>query len=158
MPVRGAIGRLWIGFVGGNMQTRRAFALRDSLDADTFGGSVSLPDGTTFRVDDALVEGKGLIVTDDPNLIAALDGYIALRAAAVPKELAGYDGMTVDELDALIATRENIALPDNPKKSDKIAALVADDHRIIDEQTATDAAAAEASIVTNEGGAEGSDR
>lgn len=140
------------------MQTRRAFALRDSIDADTFGGSVALPDGSTFRVDDALVEGGGIIVTDDVTLISALDGYIALRSVAVPKELAGYDGMNVEELDAEIAARgDSITLPDSPKKADKIAALIADDARIIDEQTATDAAAAEASIVTNDGGAEGSD-
>lgn len=139
------------------MQTRRAFALRDSIDADTFGGSVALPDGSTFRIDDALVEGGGIIVTDDVALISSLDGYIALKQVAVPKELAGYDGMNVEELDAIIATRDGITLPDNPKKSDKIAALLADDQRIIDEQTTSDAAAAEASIVTNDGGAKGSD-
>ena len=135
------------------MQHRRAFALRDSLDAETFGGSVAMPDGTTFRVDDALAETGGMIVTGDPALIGVLSEYNALKQVPVPEEHAGYDGMKVAELDALIAER-GISVPEGAVKADKVAALYADDQA--DEGSTTDAAAAEASIVNAEGG-EGSD-
>jgi hypothetical protein len=136
------------------MKHRRAFALRDSIDAETFGGSFAMPDGSTFRVDDALREQNGIIVTDDPPLIDALSAYIAVKEVPVPKDQTGYDGMTVEQLDAELSTRENVTLAADAKKSDKIAALYADDQRRIDEQTANDAAAAAASIENAEEGAQ----
>ena len=134
------------------MKHRRAFALRDNIDAATFGGSVAMPDGSTFRVDDALVETNGVVVTDDATLIDVLLGYIAVKEVPVPKEHAGYDGMTVEELDAEIALRENIELADNAKKADKINALYADDERAVAERAKNDADAAEAAIVNAEEG------
>lgn len=133
------------------MQHRRAFALRDSIDATTFGGSFAMPDGSTFRVDDALRETGGVIVTDNPALIDALGAYPALKSVAVPKEHAGYDGMTKDQLEAIVAER---AVPVDPGATKKqlVDALLADDQRIADEQNATDAAAAEASVANVDGG------
>lgn len=116
------------------MQTVRAFELIDSLDAELFGGSVTMPDGTSFDVGAALSEGGGIIVTDDETLITILDGYTALKRAAVPEDQRGYDGLKKDELLDLVdernadEARADVELPDNATKDQIIDALrVADE-------------------------------
>lgn len=61
-----------------------AFALRADVDGDTFAGSVALSDGKTYDVGDALAKGKGTIVSDDAEVISALDGYVPLKRTTVP--------------------------------------------------------------------------
>lgn len=116
------------------MQTVRAFELREGLDAETFGGSATLPDGTSLDLAAALAEGDGVIVTGDENTIVALDSHTALKRAAVPEDQRGYDGMLkadlvaeVDRRNAADDDRPAIELPDNATKEQIISALVADD-------------------------------
>lgn len=63
----------------------RAYELRDSVDPELFGGSVTSGDGTIFDVGAALEDGGGVIGTDDEALIVALDSYEPLKRVAVPE-------------------------------------------------------------------------
>lgn len=109
------------------MQHTRAYALRDGIDADLFGGSVTNRDGTTFDVAAALAEGGGQIVTDDPSLIDALDTYEPLKHVTVPEEARGYDAMSKDELIG-VANDQGIELPERATKEQIKSTLVAADH------------------------------
>jgi hypothetical protein len=116
------------------MDSTRAFKLREGIDPETFGGSVTLPDGTSFFVHDALEENDGVIVTRDEALAVALDAYTALVSAAVPEDQRGYDALKVDELRAEVDRRnsdrdddEKIEVAEPGNKPQLIAALNADD-------------------------------
>jgi hypothetical protein len=68
-----------------------AYAIRKTVDADSFAGSVSLPDGVLFNVGEAFEssahsndDGK-VYVTSDVHEIAALDAYPPLKHVAVPE-------------------------------------------------------------------------
>lgn len=65
------------------METR-AYELREGVDPELFGGSISTPDGMSWNVGDALKDGGGVIVTNDDFLKAALDAYEPLKRAVVP--------------------------------------------------------------------------
>lgn len=117
------------------MLTTRAFELIESIDAELFGGSVTLGDGTSYDVAAALAEGNGIIVTDDERLIDALDAYVPLKRAVVPEDQRGYDGMKKPDLVAEIEkrnaddTRENVDVDLDANKETLISAL-----RIADEK------------------------
>lgn len=104
------------------MTSTRAYALREEYDADTFGGSVTLGDGTAFDVAASLDLGGGVIVTDDEGLIVALDAYPALKRVAVPEGQGGYDSLKKDDLEKLASDR-GVEIPDNATKAQIIDAL-----------------------------------
>lgn len=134
------------------MEHKRAFALREAVDPELFGGSVAMPDGSTFSIHDALVEHDGIIVTDDPNLIAALDVYPDLKNVGVPDESKELDKLTVDTLRELAASEQPpIELGDATKKQQIIDQIVAERQRRRDDANATDADEANASLDDNEG-------
>lgn len=120
------------------MHTTRAYALRDGIDAETFGGSVTLRDGSTLDVASALVNGGGVIVSDDEHVNDTLDGYAPLKRVPVPADRIGYDGMKkselVDEIERRNAddTRENVDVDVTANKEVLISAL-----RIADEKEGT---------------------
>lgn len=116
-------------------QDTRAFELREDVDSELFGGSITLGDGTAWDVGAALEEQNGIIVADDLALIAALDAYPALKRTAVPAGALGWDSKTVSDLEAEIESRNagrddddkiEVAPPGN--KAELVAALVADDN------------------------------
>lgn len=51
---------------------RRAFALKDSEDLESYSGSTTIAGGTTYDVARALKTGDGHIVTDDGAKVEAL--------------------------------------------------------------------------------------
>lgn len=55
-----------------------AFELREDVK-DTFSGGSTAVGSDTFDLKDALDKGNGFIVTRDPKVIKALDGYEALK-------------------------------------------------------------------------------
>jgi hypothetical protein len=68
------------------MQTR-AYELREGVDPDLFGGSVTTPDGKSFDIGAALKEGNGVIVTNDDFLKAAFAAYEPLKSTTVPENV-----------------------------------------------------------------------
>ena len=64
---------------------KRGFALKASVE-DFAGGSFAYGEGLTFDLKAALDEGKGTIVTDDPQVIAVLQGHDLFKAASVKEE------------------------------------------------------------------------
>jgi hypothetical protein len=122
-------------------QDTRAFELREDVDAELFGGSVTLADGTAFDVGAALEEGGGVIVTNDTHLIGALDLYPALKRAAVPPNATpleadvDWNTKTVADLEAEIERRnadrdddEKIEVAPPGNKPELVAAIAADDN------------------------------
>lgn len=107
------------------MTDLRAYALREPYELETFGGSVALPDGSTFRVDDALVDGDGLIVTGDPAKITILDSYEATVDAGLPDMRKRLDGYTIAELRAF-ADENFVELGNAERKSDILDVIAGD--------------------------------
>ena len=67
---------------------RTAYCLKEEYKDEFSGGSLALPDGTTYDVhaeleDDAKSSPKDFIVTDDPVVVAALDNYEALKRTSL---------------------------------------------------------------------------
>ena len=66
---------------------KKGFALKASVE-DFAGGSFAYGDGKTFDIKKELVEGDGVIVTDDPQLADLLSGMDILKSASPKQEKA----------------------------------------------------------------------
>lgn len=121
----------------------RAFELRDDVDPELFGGSVTLQSGIAWDVREALDDGDGVIVSADPALIHALDNYPALKRVGVPEgavvvETIPFEKQTVPDLQAEINRRnseradvdDQIVVEPPANKPELVAALEADDAKI----------------------------
>jgi hypothetical protein len=66
--------------------SKRAFALKENRDLDSVGSIVINASGTDLNVRDALKRAPGgIYVTDQPDEIAALDGYDPVKGVPVPE-------------------------------------------------------------------------
>lgn len=115
------------------MKTLRAFTLRDDLEDEFDGGSVTLSDGTSIDLARRLAEGNGVIVTDSEREADALAGHPDLVRAPAPEVAQGLDALTIPQLREAIAklneTREDadkVEVPSNATKPQIIAILEAD--------------------------------
>jgi hypothetical protein len=67
-----------------------AFKLRDDLaDPDVefdFGVIIALPDGSEYKVGEALLEGDGLVITSDVRKLDSLRAWGAVEATALPDD------------------------------------------------------------------------
>jgi hypothetical protein len=84
------------------MSTQVAFALKAGYDLDSV-GSVFVNNQTDVNVRAELGDADGVLVTDDPQVIAVLDGYEQLKRVSAPDiplspEQDGLDELTREKL------------------------------------------------------------
>jgi hypothetical protein len=84
------------------------FALRENVK-DFAGASTHVRDGQVYNVGEALEEGGGVIVTDDPVTISALEGLDVLKKVGASKVDEAKTGFA-DKVDG-----ENVTPPEPPK-------------------------------------------
>jgi hypothetical protein len=60
-----------------------AFAPKSGFEDPDTHGTIFVSDGVSINVRDALTEGGGTIITDDPALINVLDAYEPLKRVSV---------------------------------------------------------------------------
>ena len=98
-----------------------AYELRDGLDLDDFGGSVSVG-GKTVNVGERLKDGGGYIVTSDPFTQQALDGYPSLKRASVEDAGAATDVEAEEAKEAGLSLASSVGNPLEGVSKDELEA------------------------------------